>query len=102
MKNLFCILSLAFALTFSANTADAQVAKGITKAAKSLIKAKPKPKPTPRTYTPKVRPRHTTSYVTCGACNGNGRVSYWNSYYQCYQTSTCTRCSGTGRVRSSY
>lgn len=101
MKNLFCILSLAFALTFSANTADAQVARGITKAAKKLI-TKPKPTPKPRTYTPKVRPRTTTSYVTCGACNGNGRVSVWNPYYQCYQTSTCNRCSGTGRVRSSY
>lgn len=104
MKKLLFFLGVVLTLSFVPSTSNAQVSRGITKALKKVVpKSVPKVKPrtTPKsTYTPRVRPRTTTTYVTCGACSGRGSVSYWNPTYQCYQSYTCTRCSGTGKVRS--
>lgn len=45
----------------------------------------------------KTKTTRTLSYE-CGKCDGKGKVSTWNSYYGCYQSTTCSRCFGSGRI----
>lgn len=45
----------------------------------------------------KTKTTRTVSYE-CGKCDGKGKVSTWNSYYGCYQSTTCSRCFGSGRI----
>lgn len=88
--------------------ANAQTAAKAAKAVAGLVKGsskkvatktiKFKPKAT-SSSTSKSRPRLYNRYTDCSACNGKGKVSVWNSYYNCYTTQTCVRCSGTGRTK---
>lgn len=103
MKKLILFLCLVISLSMLATPADAQASRVASKAAKAMKevvkktpkKTKARTKTTPRPHTPV----NYNSTVTCGNCNGTGTVTYWNSYYQVYQSSQCTRCSGTGKVR---
>ncbi len=107
MKRVIAILSMCLVLlAASVPQAHAQKAKAakkaielITKGAKKTPKKAPvvKPKAPVKQTTPKPRPRYTST-ATCSQCNGNGTVTYWNSYAGQYQTYTCSKCNGSGKV----
>lgn len=98
MKHLFLLMVCASILVCTPEV-HAQTAAKAGKAIKALVKKTPKKavNKTKIKTTPKLHPK--TFYVECGKCNGKGKYSVWNSYYQCYQTQTCSRCNGTGRVK---
>ena len=105
MKILRCFLVLcimAFAFNVDAN---AQVASKAGKIVKEVVKkgskSTSKVKPKSNNYKPTtVRPKLRTTTVECSSCEGHGKVNVWNPYYGYWQTQTCNRCDGTGRVRS--
>lgn len=100
MRNLF-LLMVCVGLFVCSPKVHAQAAAKAGKVISTLVKKTPKKAVTKTRVkkTPKYRPRPKTSYVDCGRCDGKGKVSVWDSYYQCYQTQTCSRCNGTGRVK---
>lgn len=99
MKKLF-LLMVCIGLFVCTPKANAQAAKA-GKFISTLVKKTPKKaiSKTKIKTTPKYKPRPRVSYVDCGNCNGKGKVSVWNSYYQCFQTQNCPRCGGTGKVK---
>lgn len=97
-----CIMTFAFNVN-----ANAQAASKAGKIVKELVKkgskstSKVKPKPKSNNYKPTtVRPKPRATIIECSTCKGHGKVNVWNQYYGYWQTQTCNRCNGTGRVRS--
>lgn len=92
MKHLLAILTFTLAMhTLSLSEVQAQ---GRYKAVQKLTKVLGKT--TKRTRT--VRPR-PIPIVTCSRCNGNGKITLWNSNTGRYQTVRCSKCNGRGKVR---
>lgn len=92
-----CIMASAYNVEISAQASSASrigktVKEFIKKTTKSTGKSKNK-----SNFNRPTRPRITTT--ECGNCRGNGKVNVWNQYYGCWQTQTCYKCNGTGRVR---
>jgi len=91
--------------------ANAQAATKAAKAVVGLIKGggknavtkavKYKSKSTTSTSDSRAaRNAYLRSRITdCSACNGKGKVTVWNSYYNCSVTQTCTRCGGLGKTK---
>lgn len=84
MKKIFLLL---FICAIGANSTEvhAQKTRSVTKVVKSVAKK-----------VVKTKPRSNRSIKKCSYCNGQGKITYWNPYYGCYQTSTCSRCNGYG------
>lgn len=107
MKRFLVILSMCL-LLFAIGVPSVKANKG--KAAKKVIELISKgAKKTPKGISPvrkssvrktTHRPRlRSTTTVSCPQCNGNGTITYWNSYVEQYQTVPCSRCDGKGKVR---
>ncbi|MBE6336933.1 MAG: hypothetical protein E7066_09710 [Lentimicrobiaceae bacterium] len=95
-----CIMTFAFNVN-----ANAQAASKAGKIVKELVKkgskSTSKVKPKSNNYKPTtVRPKPRATIIECSTCKGHGKVNVWNQYYGYWQTQTCNRCNGTGRVRS--
>lgn len=100
MKRLLLISVLILGMCAYATHANAQ---GKVKAVKKAVELVTKKGAVKKTAKPvkAVKPAKTykTVQVTCGTCSGRRTVAQWNSYYQSYQTVTCSRCNGTGKVK---
>ncbi len=100
MKRLLLISVLILGMCAYATHANAQ---GKVKAVKKAVELVTKKGAVKKTAKPvrAVKPAKTykTVQVTCGTCSGRRTVAQWNSYYQGYQTVTCSRCNGTGKVK---
>lgn len=111
MRSFYVTLIACIGLLAIPSPANAQAAAKAGKAVISLIKGGKKA----ATKTVKFKPKSSTSstsnsraarsaylrsrYTDCSACNGEGKVKVWNSYYNCYFTQNCVRCGGTGKTK---
>ena len=122
-KKSILMVMMGFALLGAPMNANAQAARVLTKGAQAISKAVSKgggkavtkagatagaaaaardAKAASKTgkYASEAERTKTARPVTydCSNCNGRGTVSTWNSYYGCYQNSTCSKCYGRGKI----
>ena len=98
MKLLRCIIIIASIMMFAYNGEAVAQASKIGKVAKEAVKKAKKSKSSSGSSSTKVKPKVKIKTKECPTCKGERKVTVWNPYYNCYETKTCSRCNGIGRV----
>jgi len=111
MRKIYVVLIACIGMLAIQTPANAQAAakaakavttliKGGKKAASKAVKIKPKSSTTTTNDSRAARSAYIRSRFTdCSACDGKGKVTVWDSYYNCYVTQKCVRCGGFGKVK---